>query len=117
MAVGERESSQPDNASQREGERTVRERTSSVMEKNEKNEIEGVTRHGGMVEGSVQKGQIEQCDEQVRIGEKEEGKTGRVLYELYQNCVGQDSIEVKFKKEGSWKKKGQGKYSESRLRK
>lgn len=68
--------SQPDYASHMERERIVRERTSCVKEVNGKKEIEGVIKQGGTVEISVHKVQTEQSEEQVRVGEKDEGKTG-----------------------------------------
>lgn len=61
------------------------------------------------MEISVHKVQTEQSEEQVRVGEKDEGKTREVLCELDLNCGGQDSMEVKFRQGGSWKRRARAK--------
>lgn len=53
MAVGERESSQPVNASHREGEEIGRDRKSSVVEGTGGKDIEGATKQVKMVEARV----------------------------------------------------------------
>lgn len=98
MANKGRKSSNTDNARQREGEETIRERKSSVVEGNREKESEDLNMHVGMVTENAQKDQIEESDGLVKREKKEAGKFGGVLCEFDQNSEGQDKMNLKNRK-------------------